>query len=159
MRCRRLCRARCWPLLPSRERGQNGALASSEELHHNTVAVARAAKRLNDLQERWLNPPEWTERVPEVIPLGMYVSPYPDRILPRTNLGAADLAALKKRTLTNLYNQRPAWLADTRAALDTAVAAAYGWVEYSAATIDNEILARLLALTLERATGTKNAAK
>ena len=89
--------------------------------------------------------------MPEVIPLGMDVSPYPDRVLPRANLGAADLAELKKRTLTNLYNQRPAWLADAHAALDAAVAAAYGWADYSAAMTDNEILARLLALNHERA--------
>jgi hypothetical protein len=121
------------------------------ELRKHAITIARAAKRLNDLRERWLNPPEWTERVAEVIPLGMETSPYPDRILPRANLGADDLAALKKRTLTNLYNQRPAWLADAHAALDAAVAGAYGWTEYSAATTDNEILARLLALNLERA--------
>ena len=34
--------------------------------------------------------------------------------------------ALKARTLTNLYNARPQWLADAHAALDAAVAAAYG---------------------------------
>ena len=89
--------------------------------------------------------------MPEVIPLGMETSPYPDRILPRPNLGAADLAELKKRTLTNLYNQRPAWLADAHDALDAAVAGAYGWADYSVAMTDNEILARLLALNLERA--------
>jgi hypothetical protein len=121
------------------------------KLRKNAINIARAAKRLNNLRERWLNPPEWTERVAEVIPLGMETSAYPDRVLPRANLGADDLAALKKRTLTNLYNQRPAWLADAHAALDAAVAAAYGWTEYSAATTDNEILARLLALNLERA--------
>ena len=49
-------------------------------------AIARAAKRLNDLREAWLNSPEWTERVPEVIPLGMMASPYPDRILPNMAL-------------------------------------------------------------------------
>ena len=35
--------------------------------------------------------------------------------------------ALKARTLTNLYNARPQWLADAHATLDAAVAAAYGW--------------------------------
>ena len=120
-------------------------------LRDHASNIARAAKRLNDLRERWLNPPEWTERVAEVIPLGMEVTPYPDRILPRSNLGSVDLAELKKRTLTNLYNQRPAWLADAHAALDVAVAAAYGWVDYSPAMTDNEILARLLALNHERA--------
>ena len=29
--------------------------------------------------------------------------------------------------MTNLYNARPQWLADAHAALDAAVAAAYGW--------------------------------
>jgi len=119
-------------------------------LRDHAISIARAAKRLNDLRERWLNPPEWTERVPEVIPLGMETSPYPDRILPRANLSAADAAELKKRTLTNLYNQRPAWLADAHATLDAAVAAAYGWTDYTSAMTDNEILARLLALNHAR---------
>ena len=129
--------------------------ASVAPTREHAIAIARAAKRLNDLRERWLNPPEWTERVPEVIPLGIDVSPYPDRILPRANLGAAELADLKKRTLTNLYNQRPAWLADAHVALDAAVAAAYGRADYTAAMPDNEILARLLALNHERANVSK----
>ena len=37
--------------------------------------------------------------------------------------------ALRARTLTYLYNARPQWLADAQAALDAAVAAAYGWEE------------------------------
>ena len=52
-----------------------------------------------------------------------------------------------KATLTNLYNQRPAWLANAHATLDAAVAAAYGW---PATLPDAEILERLLALNLER---------
>jgi hypothetical protein len=36
-------------------------------------------------------------------------------------------AVLKKRTLTNLYNERPAWLDNAHRELDAAVAAAYGW--------------------------------
>jgi hypothetical protein len=60
-------------------------------------------------------------------------------------------AELKKRTLTNLYNQRPAWLANAHQALDQAVAAAYGWSDYSPAMADDEILRRLLKLNLERA--------
>ena len=55
---------------------------------------------------------------------------------------------LKKRTLTNLYNERPAWLANAHAALDAAVCAAYGW---PADLTDAAILERLLALNLERA--------
>ncbi len=99
------------------------------------------------LRDAWLNPPEWTERVPEVVPLGMSVSPYPDRILAKPGF-EKDLA---KRTLTNLYNQRPAWLALAHATLDMAVAAAYGWADYTATMPDEEILRRLLALNLARA--------
>ena len=74
--------------------------------------------------------------------------------------GAGDAAAeLKKRTLTNLYNQRPAWLEHAHAALDRAVWAAYGWDDADpAAVADNEILARLLALNQARIMDTGQAA-
>ena len=55
---------------------------------------------------------------------------------------------LLKRTLTNLYNQRPTWLDNIHARLDAAAADAYGW---PADLTDTEILERLLALNLERA--------
>ena len=102
--------------------------------------IAEAAIRLNELRENWLNPPEWVERVPEV------VSGYPDRILPKPG----HEADLKKRTLTNLYNQRPSWLDNAHKALDKAVAEAYGWADYTDAMPDEEILRRLLALNLAR---------
>ncbi len=114
------------------------------------MAIASAAKRLHDLRDAWLNPPEWTRRVPEVVPLGMATSPYPDRILPRDNLSEADIKALQKRTLTNLYNQRPSWLQLAHQQLDAAVATAYGWADYSAEMVDADILARLLALNHAR---------
>ena len=123
---------------------------AGEGVRDHATAIARAAKRLNDLREAWLNPPEWTERMPEVTPLGMNASPYPDRILPKASLKADDLKALGKRTLTHLYNERPSWLANAHAALDAAVAVAYGWTDFSAATTDDDILARLLALNLVR---------
>ncbi len=110
-------------------------------------AIARAAQRLVALRDAWLNPPEWTERIPEVVPLGMTHSPYPDRIVARAGFEKE----LAKRTLTNLYNQRPAWLAQAHDALDAAVAAAYGWTDWTPAMADDEILRRLLALNLERA--------
>jgi hypothetical protein len=109
-------------------------------------AIARAAKRLTDLRDTWLNPPEWTDRVPEVVPLGMDHSPYPDRIVAKPGFEKE----LAQRTLTKLYNQRPAWLAQAHEALDTAVAAAYGWADYTPAMPDDEILRRLLALNLAR---------
>ncbi len=61
---------------------------------------------------------------------------------------AAKDPKLKKRTLTNLYNERPAWLQMAHEKLDAAVLDAYGWPHD---LTDEEILARLLALNLERA--------
>ena len=110
-------------------------------------AIARAAKRLVELRDAWLNPPEWSERIPEVVPLGMARSPYPDRIVARAGFEKQ----LAKRTLTNLYNERPAWLAQAHAALDAAVAAAYGWADGSPSLGEDAILRRLLALNVERA--------
>ena len=71
-----------------------------------------------ELRDRWLNPPEWVEWVDEAAP------GYPKRPVARDDAAAREL---KKRTLTNLYNQRPQWLANAHADLDSAVAAAYGW--------------------------------
>nr|WP_269060118.1 DNA methyltransferase [Citromicrobium bathyomarinum] len=117
-------------------------------------AIAAAAARLNELRENWLNPPEWIERVPEV------VEGYPDRILPKDEAAAKEL---KKRTLTNLYNARPTWLDNAHRALDVAVADAYGWGNLfkNKASPDalpewidgaeDEILARLFRLNQERA--------
>jgi type II restriction/modification system DNA methylase subunit YeeA len=110
--------------------------------------IAAAAKKLDDLRRAWLNPPDLVDIVPEITPTaapGEAPRRYPDRILPKTVEAAAKL---KERTLTNLYNQRPRWLADAHEALDRAVAAAYGWPEDIAT---DDALARLLALNLERA--------
>ena len=101
-------------------------------------AEALEARRLVELRDRWLNPPEWVEWVDEP------VRGYPKRPIP-CDEGAAK--ALKKRTLTNLYNARPRWLTDAHADLDAAVAAAYGWsVEIS----DDEVLRELLMLNRGR---------
>lgn len=37
-------------------------------------AIAAAAKRLNELRENWLNPPEWTERIPKSCPATLTAS-------------------------------------------------------------------------------------
>ena len=103
------------------------------------VAIAEAARRLNELREAWLNPPDLVRREPEIAP------GYPDRILP---VDAKAAAILKTRTLTNLYNERPAWLDNAHRDLDRAVAAAYGW---PGDISEEDALARLLALNLERA--------
>jgi hypothetical protein len=81
-------------------------------------AIAAAAADLVAKRDAWLNP-----------------------------AGASD-AERKPRTLTNLYNARPAWLDLAHRALDTAVFSAYGWPRD---LTDDEILTRLLALNLERA--------
>jgi hypothetical protein len=127
----------------------------AHSLREQAASIARAAHRLNALRETWLNPPEWTRSLPEVTPLGMDHSPYPDRILPRNDLSERDMKELSKRTLTNLYNQKQAgqvqWLQTAHDQLDAAVATAYGWADYAPAMPDEEILKRLLALNLARA--------
>ena len=80
-------------------------------------AIAQAARDLVARRRAWLNPTGASEQ------------------------------ELKKRTLTNLYNQRPEWLALAHRKLDEAVLDAYGWPHDLA---DEEILSRLLALNLER---------
>jgi hypothetical protein len=81
-------------------------------------AIAEAAKALVERRDAWLNPP------------------------------GASAAELKKRTLTNLYNERPTWLELAHKRLDEAVLEAYGW---AGDVSDEEILATLLKLNGERA--------
>jgi hypothetical protein len=90
--------------------------------------IAPAAKRLDELRRAWLNPPDLVDIAPEVTPTaapGEAPRRYPDRLRPKTEAAVK----LKERTLTNLYNQRPRWLADSHEALDRAVAASHGWPE------------------------------
>jgi len=105
--------------------------------------IAAAARRLNELREAWLNPAEWVDWV---------ITPEEERVgFPkRTVAKPGHEAELKKRTLTNLYNARPAWLDLAHKELDKAVAAAYGWTDYTPEMADDEILRRLLTLNLER---------
>ncbi|MCH7726670.1 MAG: class I SAM-dependent DNA methyltransferase [Planctomycetes bacterium] len=72
---------------------------------------------------------------------------YP-RIVPKDDECAKEL---KKRTLTNLYNERPTWLDLAHKKLDQAVFASYGW---PADLGDEQILERLLELNLARASTT-----
>jgi hypothetical protein len=124
------------------------------------AAVAAAAKELNELRERWLNPPEWTvEKVLEfpgsVDGLWARYLVKPDKNgngtvrYPRLEPKDADCTKkLKDRTLTKLYNERPTWLDLAHKKLDAAVAAAYSW---PADLTDEQILERLLKLNLKRA--------
>ncbi len=121
------------------------------------AAIADAARELDRLRNNWLNPPEWTRE--EVLEFAgsmngawaRYVHNPNERgisivrspcLVPRD----ADCAAkLSKRTLTNLYNQRPTWLVHAHRKLDEAVFAAYGW---DVGMTDEEILERLLEINL-----------
>lgn len=91
-----------------------------EDAEPRVRAIADAARELVRLRGNWLNPPNCP---PE---------------------------ELKKRTLTNLYNERPEWLSNAHQVIDDAVFSAYGW---SAGLSRDEILGRLLKLNHERATG------
>jgi hypothetical protein len=93
---------------------------------------------LNELRQNWLNPSELVRIEPEVVP------GFPDRIVP-VNTKADE--ELKKRTLTNLYNQRPTWLLQAHENLDNAVADAYGWPRDIS---EEDALKKLLELNLSR---------
>jgi hypothetical protein len=101
-------------------------------------AIGAAAAELNEQRERWLNPPEWLG------PIAAAVDAEDDfadveavcgeaaRALIRESAimaAAASDAKLKKRTLTNLYNERPTWLKLAHRKLDEAVLAAYEAVD------------------------------
>ena len=92
--------------------------ALSEAQAQHRDAIAGAAASLNAQREAWLNP---------------------------SDAGADELL---RRTMTNLYNERPSWLQMAHSAIDEAVFAAYGW---STDLADDDILAQLLALNSERA--------
>ncbi|MCA3413247.1 MAG: class I SAM-dependent DNA methyltransferase, partial [Roseomonas sp.] len=116
--------------------------AASYAEEPRAMAIAEAAGALVEARNRWLNPEDLVEIVPEVVP------GFPDRILPRN---AAAAQALKARTLTKLYNTRGtpegAWLDGLHQRLDEAVAAAYGW---PANITEEDALAALLALNHAR---------
>ena len=113
--------------------------ATTLETSPEARAIGAAAAELDRLRNAWLNPSDLVRVESELVP------GYPGRLLARDE---AALAVLAKRTLTNLYNARPAWLANAHAELDSAVAAAYGWPP---GTSTDEALEWLLALNLERA--------
>jgi type II restriction/modification system DNA methylase subunit YeeA len=85
-------------------------------------AIAEAARELVEKRDAWLNPPN------------------------------ASAEELKRRTLTNLYNARPSWLAEAHRKLDAAVFVAYCW---PVTLTDAELLERLLALNHERAAASR----
>ena len=117
--------------------------AAMYEENDKAKAIAAAAQELLKLREHYLNPPEWTDWG---ISAEEQTAGFPKRPVAK----AGHEAALRKRTLTNLYNQRPAWLVLAHETLDKAVAAAYGWSDYSPQWKDLDILRRLLVLNQQR---------
>ncbi len=129
----------CFPFPPSLSPAQPKYAYADDP---RAQRIAAALRELVERRDRWLNPPELVERVPEM------VAGFPDRLVPKN---AVAEAMLRKRTLTALYNQRGtpegAWLDALHRTLDEAVAAAYGW------PVDlpqSEVLHRLLTLNLAR---------
>jgi len=157
--------------LRERESGLNYNVQSSFETFPFLVSnlqaeatIAPVAKELNEMRENWLNPPDLMLTEPMEFPgtvggpWDRYIDPatvmdrgafkvgtvhYP-RLVPRD---AECAARLKARTLTKLYNERPAWLAACHAKLDAAVAAAYGW---RSDLSDEQLLASLLDLNISQ---------
>ena len=82
-----------------------------------SATLEAAARNLDALRKGWLNP------------------------------NGASAEELRKRTLTNLYNQRPSWLEQAHEQLDRAVHRAYGW-DYPLERED--VLGRLVELNLAR---------
>ncbi len=155
--------------------------------HPAYLRIAEAAKLLNDQRERWLNPPEWIEPLAAKIDAADTFEDVPKeaRALVRQSAimaAAAKDERLKKRTLTNLYNERPTWLKIAHEQLDRGVLAAYAatdpageWDEHWAAVwtdtgaghplgadhplaaaraeVDQKVLANLLRLNHARAKG------
>ena len=121
-----------WPLNTVDE-----ALSPEQRTHRD--AISAAAHDLNELRERWLNPPDLVRQEPDVHPS------LPPRLVPVDQDAAR---TLKQRTLTNLYNDRPQWLDDLHHDLDRAVFAAYGWPE---GISGEDLLRNLLDLNLQRA--------
>jgi hypothetical protein len=146
--------------------------------------IAEAAKSLNEQRERWLNPPGWIEQLAAKIDAADTFADVPKEARPLIRQSAIMAAAakddrLKKRTLTNLYNERPTWLKLAHEQLDRAVLAAYaatdpegdwseGWAEVwtdtgagqllpadhplaaKRAEVDQKVLANLLRLNHAR---------
>lgn len=111
-----------FPYLPGKEK-QNDP---------RVQAIASAAKELVEQRDRWLQTSEVSQEDSKSL---------------KPSKKTSEVSTTVKRTLTNLYNQRPTWLELAHKKLDDTVFAAYGWENTLS---DEEILERLLALNLER---------
>ncbi len=128
--------------------------------------LAEAAGTLCEQRQNWLYPDEYTEtetlEFPASVdgPWARYVEDAgKDGIgtarYERTVVDPPFEDAMKKRTLTNLYNEMPTWLENAHEKLDEAVFNAYaeatGDPAWSPDMSDEDLLEKLLELNLERA--------
>lgn len=97
-------------------------------------AIAAAAEALNTQRERWLNPPEWIEEVAAEVDaedtfddVAKVSGEHARQLIRQSAIDAraAKHPKLKRRTLTNLYNERPTWLQLAHETLDQAVINTY----------------------------------
>ena len=168
---------------PALRSGASPRFSPQEQAAHARISAAAAA--INEQRERWLNPPEWIDPLARQVDAQDDFADVPEeaRALIRRS-AIMSLAAqdkdLKKRTLTNLYNERPTWLKLAHQELDRAVLGAYAavdpdgdwaedwadvWVDTGAgqplpddhplaarrAEVDQKVLENLLRLNLARA--------
>jgi len=137
-----------------------GVLDRGESLPSSVQnAIARievAAKDLHEARCRWLTPKEWIRRDVLTFPASVdgIWRHFIDRSTVVDKVGVASYGVLspatpsaaehlKARTLTELYNQKPSWLAELHAQLDDAVAAAYGFRDTPS---DKQVIAALIEL-------------
>ena len=96
---------------------------------------ARSGRRAHQAaSERWLNPPEWIDPIARQIDASDDFADVPEEargLIRRSAIMAmaARDPELKRRTLTNLYNERPTWLRLAHRELDRAVLGAYAAVD------------------------------
>lgn len=82
-------------------------------------AIAKVARALDDRRGRWLNPPEWIAEIAKEIDaaddfadVAAVSGGDAQRLIRHAAITAQSIEdeRFKKRTLTNLYNERPTWL-------------------------------------------------
>jgi hypothetical protein len=129
------------------------------ETPHLHERVASASRELNRLRNVWTNPSDWLRPETLTFPASLD-GPWAHSVTgaDANGIGTATYTylvpvdenaekALKKRTLTSLYNEFPTWLRDLHSEIDRAVLEGYGLPPGAS---EQSILAHLLALNLAR---------
>ena len=112
--------------------GDGNDVSASNAIRACVAGSAGNAGRDGVVSKAWV---EWVDEP---------VAGYPKRAVPTAS---APLKELGRRTLTNLYNERPRWLDNAHKELDAAVGAAYGWASEIS---DDDVLRELLKLNSKR---------